>query len=173
MRYQVDDRVVHIHHGVGRVVGLVNSSFSGAESKLYYEISVGQSTVWVPVQQTSSNELRALTQKRELEHYRKVLRSQPTRLSTDHRQRRVDLVELMKTGTFENLCIVVRDLTAQSQIKSLNDVDSLTLRQAHSNLTREWAASEDISLVDATRQVAALLHDRVAAVSTPAAASAT
>lgn len=165
MRYQVDDRVVHIHHGVGRVVGLVNSSFAGAESKLYYEIALGQSTVWVPVQSSASPsvELRALTRKRDLEQYRQVLRSQPTKLSTDHRQRRLDLLEMLKAGTFESLCMIVRDLTAQSQLKTLNDVDSLTLRQAHANLTQEWAAAEGISLVDATRQIEALLRERLQA----------
>lgn len=162
MRYQVDDRVVHIHHGVGRVVGLVNSSFAGTESKLYYEIALGQSTVWVPVQPAASAsvELRALTRKRDLEQYRQVLRGQPTKLSTDHRQRRLDLVELLKAGTFENLCMIVRDLTAQSHLKALNDVDSLTLRQAHTNLTQEWAAADGISLVEAARQIEALLRER-------------
>ncbi len=162
MRYQVDDRVVHIHHGVGRVVGLVNSSFAGTESKLYYEIALGQSTVWVPVQPAASAsvELRALTRKRDLEQYRQVLRSQPVKLSTDHRQRRLDLIEMLKAGTFESLCMIVRDLTAQSHLKTLNDVDSLTLRQAHTHLIQEWAAAEGITVVEATRQIEALLRER-------------
>ncbi|HRF50232.1 MAG TPA: CarD family transcriptional regulator [Anaerolineales bacterium] len=159
MHYQVDDQVVHIHHGVGRVVGLVNNSFSNDASQLYYEIALGKSTVWVPVQASPSVELRALTCKRDLDQYRTVLRSKPAILSKDHRQRRVDLVEFLKAGTFENLCIVVRDLTAQSQIKTLNEIDSMTLRQAHSNLTREWAAAEDIPLVDAIRQIGSLIME--------------
>ena len=50
-----------------------------------------------------------------------------------------------------------------AELKTLNDVDSLTLRQAHANLTQEWAAAEGISLVDATRQIEALLRERLQA----------
>lgn len=157
MRYQVNDEVVHIQHGLGRVVGLVNNSFANAESSLYYEISFGKSTAWVLVESAPSNELRALTRKRDLAQYRAILSSKPVALSRDHRQRRIDLVKFSKAGTFENLCIIVRDLTAQSQLKPLNDLDSMTLRQAHTNLTREWAAVEEISLVDAIRHIGALI----------------
>lgn len=157
MRYQVNDEVVHIQHGLGRVVGLVNNSFANAKPSLYYEISFGKSTAWVLVESAPSNELRALTRKRDLAHYRAILSSKPVALSRDHRQRRIDLVKFSKAGTFENLCIIVRDLTAQSQLKPLNDLDSMTLRQAHTNLTREWAAAEEISLVDASRHIGALI----------------
>ncbi len=157
MRYQVDDRVVHVNHGVGRVVGLVTNQFTKAEAKLYYEIALDQSTVWVPVQDSAQQELRALTRKRDLERYRDVLRSRPTSLSADHRQRRLDLLQLLKDGSFESLCAVVRDLSARGRIKPLNEVDSQTLRQAHANLTREWAVADGITISEAVRHIEALM----------------
>ncbi len=157
MQYQIGDQVVHTPLGLGQVVGLINSDFGDAETKLYYEIALDKSTVWVPVQAPPSVELRALTHKRDLEQYRHVLRSKPEKLSGDHRQRRSNLVESMKTGTFEALCTVVRDLSAQGQVKTLNNADSLTLRQARTNLTREWAVVAEISLVEAIRHIESLI----------------
>ncbi len=159
MQYQVGDQVVHVPHGLGRVIGLVNNSVGDLEPKLYYEISLGKSTVWVPVQKSASLELRALTLKSDLERYRHVLRSKPVKLSINHRQRHTDLVDMLKSGTFEGLCIVVRDLTAQGQIKALNHADALTLRHTHENLTREWAAAEEIALHEADRQIQALIFE--------------
>ncbi|MBL8096211.1 MAG: hypothetical protein JNL73_18690 [Anaerolineales bacterium] len=157
MQYQVDDRVVHINHGVGRVVGLVTNSFAKSEAKLYYEIALDQSTVWVLVQSGGPQELRALTHKRDLERYRAVLRSRPTELSTDHRQRRLDVLQQLKDGSFASLCAVVRDLTARGRIKPLNEIDSMTLRQAHGNLSREWAAADGITITEAVRHIESLM----------------
>ncbi len=157
MQYQVDDRVVHINHGVGRVVGLVSNSFADTEAKLYYEIALNQSTVWVPVDSNDSLELRALTRQRDLDRYRAILRDEPTALSNDHRQRHLNLTQLLKSGTFENLCIVVRDLTARGRLKPLNEVDSSTLRRAHDNLSREWSVADGISIPQAVRHIESLI----------------
>ncbi len=158
MSYQVNDRVVHIHHGVGRVVGLVNNSFTKkTEAQLYYEIALDQSTVWVPVKTDTHQELRALTPKRDLERYRAVLRSRPASLSTDHRQRRLDVLQQLKDGSFESLCMVVRDLTARGRAKPLNELDSLTLRQTHNNLAREWSVADGITITEAVKHIESLL----------------
>jgi RNA polymerase-interacting CarD/CdnL/TRCF family regulator len=55
------------------------------------------------------------------------------------------------------MCEVVRDLTARSWEKSLNEADSSSLRKAREALCQEWAASKGISLTDADQEVEALL----------------
>ncbi|MBI4769500.1 MAG: hypothetical protein HY784_03565, partial [Chloroflexi bacterium] len=134
MPFQVDDRVVHPAHGVGRIVGLVTKNFFEAEAHLYYEIAIQRSTVWVPVDAGTAIGLRPLTPKAELARYRGVLRSRPVPLTPDHRQRRLDLLSRLKAGLFQNVCEVVRDLTARGWLKPLSEMDSVTLRKTREGL---------------------------------------
>jgi RNA polymerase-interacting CarD/CdnL/TRCF family regulator len=77
MTFQVDEAVVYSACGIGRIVALVTKRFAAAEARLYYEVAIEKSVVWVPVDAGSASGLRSLTTKKELAHYRGVLRSQP------------------------------------------------------------------------------------------------
>jgi RNA polymerase-interacting CarD/CdnL/TRCF family regulator len=157
--YAVDDRVVLNPHGVGRIAGRVTKSFASTEAQEYYEIATERSLVWVAVEQAEARGLRPLTRKTQLTAFRGVLRSQPTALNTDHRQRRLELQTRERLGTFKAACELVRDLTAYTWKKPLNDVDTATLRHAHNALCAEWAAAEDVPLAQASAEVAALLQE--------------
>lgn len=157
MLYQVDDRVVHATYGVGRVVGVVTRQFTAAEARQYYEIALERSTVWVPTEAASSAELRLLTPKAELERYRVVLQSRPATLTADHRQRRLEITNRLKTGSLQTLCEVIRDLTARSWRKALNEMDAAGLRKAREVVCREWAAADGVPYLSAVQEIDALL----------------
>lgn len=157
MHFQIDDRVVHSTHGVGRVVGLVTRRFPEREAREYYEVALERSTVWVPVDGDPAQELRRLTPKKDLARYRAVLTSRPAILTADHRQRRVDVASRMRVGSFQELCEVVRDLTARGWQKPLNEMDSAGLRKAREGLCREWAAADEVSFAAAMQEIDALL----------------
>jgi RNA polymerase-interacting CarD/CdnL/TRCF family regulator len=55
------------------------------------------------------------------------------------------------------MCEIVRDLTARSWRKPLREADTASLRRARERLCQEWAAAEDVTLAEATREVDALL----------------
>jgi CarD family transcriptional regulator len=157
MPYQVNDYVVHPAHGVGQIVALAMQRFFDVEARLYYEIVIQRNTVWVPVDTSVASGLRPVTSKSELARYRRVLRSQPVSLATDHRQRHQDLVNLLKAGLFQNACEVARDLTARRWLKPLNEWDSTTLRKTRDDLCREWAAAGGMSVPEAMQEIDALL----------------
>jgi CarD family transcriptional regulator len=159
MAFKIDDRVVHPTYGVGRVVGLVSKRFE-AEEREFYEVAIERSTVWVPVDDSRSgngNGLRPLTPKSELNRYRRVLQSSPKPLTQDPRQRKMDLVDRLKIGTFQAMCEAVRDITARGWLKPLSEADTAMLRKAREGLCQEWAASSDVTVVQATAEVNALL----------------
>lgn len=157
MPYQVNDCVVHPAHGVGHIVALAMQRFFDVEARLYYEIAIQRNTVWVPVDTGVASGLRPVTPKSELARYRRVLRSRPVSLILDHRQRHMDLLSHLKAGLFQNLCEVVRDLTARRWLKPLNEMDSRTLRKTHEGLCQEWAAADGVSVQEAAKEVDALL----------------
>jgi len=157
MPFIVGDVVVHPDHGVGHIVKIEEKRFSGKEASLYYEIAVQKSTVWVSVASSEALRLRPVTLIDNLAQYRSVLQSPALALNKDHRQRHLELNDRMKQGTFQVMCEVVRDLTARSWQKPLNDFETVSLQRVRGRLCHEWAASEGISITEATQEVTSLL----------------
>lgn len=158
MPFKVGDRVVHPEHGLGQIVRLERQQFPGSPAQLYYEVVTAKSTLWVSEEMATAS-LRPVISGDDLPAYRSVLLSQPATLDQDRRQRQFDVAQRLKQGSFQALCEVVRDLTAQSWRKALNEGDSLSLRKARESLCQEWAAAADVSVNEASREIEALFAE--------------
>lgn len=156
MAIQENDWVVHPQHGVGRVVKLEARQFGAGTLRPYYEIALSNGTIWVPVDETTSG-LRKLTPRADLAQYRRVLKSRPTPIVGDYRERQIRLSERRKLSSFRSRCELVRDLTAFSWEKPLTESSGILLRSAHDVLCEEWAVAEGLSPLDAAHEVEALL----------------
>ena len=159
MAFQINDRVVYPAFGVGRVIGLVTKSFSEAAEQPYYEVLGERGTVWVQVRQAATAGLRRLTRKDELAAYRAVLRGRPVGLNQDARQRQTDFRNLLRRGALQDLCEIVRDLSARGWVKPLGEYDAAGLRKGRDGLCQEWAAADGVSLGQATAEVSGLLRE--------------
>lgn len=156
MAIEANDWAVHSHHGVGRVIKLETRRFGSGPEQNYYNFAIPTGTVWVPVEGSASG-LRPLTPKGDLDRYRGLLRSRPTPLVTDHRQRQNALTVRLKDSSFRSRCELVRDLTAHGWERTLNESSNAILRNARHALCAEWAAVEGLSLDEATHEVMTLL----------------
>ncbi len=156
--FNVGDWVVHPLHGVGQVKGLERKQVA-QETLLYYEIAILKGTLWVAVEAPLAERLRGVTTKGDLPRYRSVLKSSPTLLDKDYHQRRGELQERLRQGTFQSKCEVVRDLTAYGWPRPLSEVDAALLRRARESLCQEWAAAEAVTMLEATQEVEALLRE--------------
>jgi RNA polymerase-interacting CarD/CdnL/TRCF family regulator len=160
MPFKIDENVVYSTYGVGCIVGLVMKQYLEAEARLYYEIAIGKSPMWVLVETSDPmNGLRPITRKANLAHYRDVLRSRPVSLTADPRQRRLEITSRLRMGSFLGMCEVVRDLSARGWQKPSGESDSALLRKALDALCQEWMASEGVSVLTATGEVNALLAE--------------
>lgn len=158
LTFAVGDRVVHPQHGVGYIVKLENRAFQPGSSQRYYEISIpGGSTVWVPVDLPNSG-LRNLATRSEIAHCRRILRSQPVRLTDDGRIRQSELVARLKQGTIAAQCEVVRDLSAFVSHKPAYGTIPALLEAIRGVLSQEWAAVEGITLAEAAFEINTLLE---------------
>jgi len=156
VEFKPDELVVHPRYGIGCVVRLAQRQFGSNRAQEYYEIAIGSGTIWVPAG-VPGHGLRRVTSRTDLNRYRKLLRSQAVPLATDSKQRKTDLAERMKQGTFESRCEVLRDLCAQRSIKPLDENSGALLRKVREMLCAEWAAAEGLSPEDAAGEVDALL----------------
>lgn len=158
MQFKIGDRVVHPTHGTGQIVSIEKKQFSEKTARLYYEVALPKLiTLWIPIEAQLDSGLRPVTARNELDHYRNLLRSPSVPLTANHQQRRLELVNRLKPGSFQVMCEVVRDLTASGWHKRLGLTDTATLQKTRQSLYLEWAASASVSLTEAIKEIDSLL----------------
>ena len=159
MHYAVGDTVVHPSYGIGKVVEIEEIQYHDTASHPFYKISVDNAIIWVQMDDAGESRLRPLTPRQELDRYREVLASVPTPLSEDRYKRYSEYNARLKSPSFETWCEIVRDLTAHSWIKRLNEYDLSTLRKVTVFVTKEWALSAGISSEEATSEIKTILTE--------------
>jgi RNA polymerase-interacting CarD/CdnL/TRCF family regulator len=158
MQFSVGDFVVHRVYGIGHINKIAKKQFSQKQARTYYQVIWSRRTVWVPLKADVPRCLRLVTAKGELDRYRKLLKSRPTDLARNHHRRRRDLVKRLRSGSFEAVCEVVRDLTARNRQKPLGPADLQLLAQTQESLYQEWAMAAEITETEALKEVEALVE---------------
>ena len=158
MEFRSGDDVVHPSYGVGSILRLEERQLAEANTRLYYVVAFGKTTVWLPVNTTGVSALRLVTAPRDLDHYRTLLKSRPVELDRDYKKRRLDINEQLAHGSFQIVCEIVRDLTALGWYRPLAGVDASLLSKVRANLWEEWATATCQPLPEAIHEVTALLQ---------------
>lgn len=159
--FAIGDQVVHPQHGVGLVSGLEEKQFGPDAARLYYVVSIPDTTIWVPVGQSNSG-LRKMGSPGDVEECRQVLQAAPQALSAG-RELLPALSARIRQGTIVIQCEVVRDLTAFGWHKPLYGPISDFQRTALNVLCQEWAAVVGVTQVEAAHEIHALLRKSRAA----------
>ena len=157
MAIEVGDRVIHPRHGLGQVTNLAVKQFVEGQKRPFYEISFPGSTLWIPLSRVSPG-IRKLAKKSEIASCRAVLKASPQPLEDDYRVRQKGLNEHLKEGTLTAQCEVVRDLIAFGWHKPLNGSIATFLRTTLDVLCQEWAAVEEVTPLEASNEIHALLE---------------
>lgn len=158
MSFKIGDRVVHPHHGIGTVTNVANRQFEPGKPRGYYEITLADGTLWVPVDGPDRG-LRGLTSKRELDRCAQVLQSAPSASDLDPRKLREELSKHLRDGSIVSQCEVVRDVTALGWKKPLLGAMAELRRVAFNVLCQEWAAVAEVPLKEATDSINAYLSE--------------
>ena len=154
-KFAIGDKVVHPQHGVGFVAGLEEKKFEPNTARLYYVVSIPDTTLWVPVDLPTSG-LRKLGLKIEIEECCQVLQAPPQELSAG-RTLLPNLSARIKQGTIMAQCEVVRDLMAFGWKKPLYGPLADFQRMSLDVLCQEWAVVKGISQADAAHEINSLL----------------
>ncbi len=158
MPFKIGDQVVHPHHGVGLITNLVDREFESGGSRRYYEVSVSDGTLWVPVDGPGLG-LRLLTSKSELARCGRILQSSPSASDLDPRGLHHELARHLRDGTIIAQCEVVRDVSALGWKKPLVGAMADLRRVALNVLCQEWAAVAEVPLAEATDSINAYLRE--------------
>jgi CarD family transcriptional regulator len=155
MKFSVGDKVVHPQHGVGVVSDLEEKQFEPHVSRMYYVVSIPETTLWVPVDLSTSG-LRKLSAKSELDQCRQVLLDTPQALKPG-RDLLGNLSVRIKQGTIIAHCEVIRDLFAFGWHKPLYGPIADFQRMIFDVLCQEWSVVDGLSLIEATNEINLLL----------------
>lgn len=156
MEYQPGDWVVHCTQGLGQVKALEERSFGDA-SALYYMVQIGDLSIWVPADENTNKRLRKPINEAGFQSLFSILSSRPEALPTDRRVRNQYLSDLLKEGSPESICRVIRDLSAHRKNRTWNEYDGELIRRVKKALISEWSFIFSINPHDAENQLQKLL----------------
>lgn len=162
MLYQVGDRVVHWNYGPGIITGMDEKVLAGS-NRLYYVVEVNRSTLWVPADEAGEKSLRPPTPASAFKDLLLILDSPADELSENQYQRQTQLVQRMQNRTLEDICCILRDLTARAQQQKLNRSDLEFMRRAQEFLLDEWELSLGTPRESARKELESLLKGVLAA----------
>ncbi len=160
MEFQSGDWVVHCAHGLGQITAIETRSFR-EQTILYYQVQIGDLTIWVPADESLSKRLRKPASRTEFDQLFTVLANPPEALPVDRRQRNQYVTELLKDGTAETLCRVIRDLSAIRKQRTWSEYDKGIMRRIQKSLIGEWSFIFSINPHDAENELQKLLAKHV------------
>ena len=163
MKFSVGDKVVHPHHGPGRIV-LVERKELMDGTKRYYVIDIpGQGlTVQVPVRRAGEVGMRpAMPQSRLLKVWT-TLRGRPSLLPEDYKERQEEVWAKLRTGRAMQLARVVRDLAWHRERAHLTRKDTEYLKMGQGLLAAEMALVSEDDVSDVRNLIETTVTDAVA-----------
>lgn len=152
MVFQVGDKVIHKRYGLGEVIKLDNKELAGKPTNCYV-VRIRDLTMWVPADDSPRSSLRMPTPQADFENLCAILCSPGEPLSIDRFERKNQLYEMIKDGSLEGFCRVIRDLTLLGTTKKLNVDDRSIMERALSFLINEWMLSFSVSQEQAVNDI--------------------
>ncbi len=120
--FQIGQAVVHPGYGPGNVVGIQELSLSKS-NKQYYKIRLldeVEMTVWVPVQDAEEQGVRCPIPRSRLSEIWHLLHTKPGTLPSDHKERYIQVREMIEHGDVLQIAKALRDLRWKDQhVRSL------------------------------------------------------
>jgi len=152
LNFRIGDKVVYPNHGVGVIEQVVRRSVGEFESSFYcLRILSTDSTVMVPVENTSAVGLRKILSRRQTTRVMKVLKDQEITTYDDWKGRFQANSEKMRSGDIKAVAEVLKNLTMLNESKPLSYRERRMLDRARFLLVSELAeaAGKDTEEIEA------------------------
>jgi CarD family transcriptional regulator len=158
MEFQVGDSVVHWTYGPGIIVQIEKKDIMDKTTECYV-VEIGEMTLWVPLSRADSGSLRPPTPASRFTELLEILRSPAQTLSSDRLERRIYLLEQLKSGTLEAICQLVRDLANLKRTGKMNDHDKIIFERSQKFLLTEWEIVLSVPANQAEQSLRHLLEE--------------
>jgi len=156
MSFREGDSVMHWVFGLGKVIRTEKRDMSGGMI-LYLAIQIDDMTIWVPEDELLASRLRPPTSVDGFRKLHTILKGSGDELPVDRHLRKNMLIEMLKEGTAESLCRVIRSLATYRKDHPLNENDQAVLRRVEKALIGEWGTALSVSPFEAEADLRKLL----------------
>jgi CarD family transcriptional regulator len=158
MGFSVGDKVMHPNFGGGQITGEEHRELVDG-FKHYYVIKVveARATAYVPIRSMDELGVRPVMSLGVLTQVLGTLKSMPSMLSNDYKERHGGLQEKLETGLPVLVAETVRDLTWRRKRKYLTQKDEVLLRRGRERLANEMALATDADVFDAHESIDRML----------------
>ena len=149
LKYQPGVWIVHCHHGVGQIKAAERMRMSGKETS-YFRIDMKNSTIWIPIDQMDTGQLRPISESTEFLAALELLKGEPNELDPNINIRNNQIKEIINENTPSGTAQLVRDLWAREHKKgNLNESERRAYRTLSDRLLQEWSLCMDVEIDEA------------------------
>jgi RNA polymerase-interacting CarD/CdnL/TRCF family regulator len=138
--YSNGDWIVHSNYGVGQIKRIEIKPIHGEETQCY-EVKTKDSTYWFPTSEADNPRIRPVASKEIIQKVIKNLRRKPSNLDKDRPYWKKRIEEVQNDSDLLSISKLVRDLSGQQVIRTLNQTEENALEHFKEGLVREWASS--------------------------------
>ncbi len=165
MEFSVGDKVVHPHHGPGRIARIERKEFLD-DAKHYYVIEIPSQglTVYVPQRRAQAIGVRPAMRPATQQSVLSTLRSRPRRLPEDYRVRQEAVEEKLVSSEPLRIARVVRDLVGHRRRAHLTRRDTDLLNRGIDLLATEIALVTDQEIDRVSGTIKSVLEEEDALV---------
>jgi CarD family transcriptional regulator len=160
LEFKVGDKVVYPNHGVGIIEQVARRSIGEVVSSFYcLRILSTDSTVMVPVNNTSAVGLRKVLARRQVSQVMKVFRANEVATYDDWKGRFQANSEKMRSGDISAVAEVLKSLSVLNEIKPLSYRERRMLDRARFLLVSELAEASGKATTEIETQIDVALAD--------------
>lgn len=137
--YSVDDWIVHSYYGVGQIRRIEVKPIHGEDTDCF-KVKTKDSTFWFPTTDDDNPRIRPVGSIDIIDKVIKNLRRKSNKLDVDRKYWKKRIGEVKSDGDLLTMSILIRDLSAQQVLRSLNQTETDALENIKERLIREWAS---------------------------------
>lgn len=156
-KYALGDWVVHLHYGMGQIKKTEVKHLHGEKVKCY-QVQTKDATFWFPVNEIDNPRIRPVASRERLKQGLEILNKPPRNFNADYKEVKKRINEVKGESSILSMARLLRDLSARSAVKKLNDIEEQTLRSFTTQFLKEWTMCTGIGIDSAREQLRTILQ---------------
>jgi len=137
--YSPGDWVVHSYYGVGQITLIEVKPIHEVDTKCF-KVKTKDSTYWFPTTDTGNSRIRPIASQEIIDNVIKNLRSESRNLDTNREHWKQMIEDVQVNNDLISISLLIRDLSVQKAIRSLNQIERDALNHNKERLLVEWAS---------------------------------
>lgn len=156
-KYDLGDWIVHQHYGMGQIKKTEIKPMHGEDMECY-RVRTKDGVFWFPADQDDNPRIRPVASREVLKRGLEVLNKPPRNFDADYKEVRKRINDVKSEGSIVSIARLLRDLSARSAVKKLNDLEEQTLRSFTDQFLKEWTMCMEIGPGAAQKQLETFLQ---------------